>query len=90
MSLFMIPFNLLFLNDGRMGFAKFKINKGISTFVPISAYGRARNIPIFRYRLFKLIKNTQISPLLHFKCTNECDLLCVIEFRKPICDPPVL
>lgn len=40
------------------------------------------NIPIFRYRLFKLILNTQNSPLLHFKCTNECDLLCVHRVQK--------
>lgn len=40
MSLFMSPLSSLFLNDGRMCFAKFKIDKGISTFVPTSAYGR--------------------------------------------------
>lgn len=34
-------------------------------------------IPIFRYRLFKLILNTPNSPLLPFKYTNECDHLCV-------------
>lgn len=34
MSLFMSPLKLLFLNDGRTCFAKFKIYKGICNFIP--------------------------------------------------------